>query len=435
MNKLIVLGGGESGVGAAILGKQQGWDVFISDFGTIGTAFKSELAAHEIPFEEGGHTMEIVEQANLVIKSPGIPDKAPVIQRLKTLGTEMIDEIEFAARYTSAFIIGITGSNGKTTTASLTYHLLKTAGLNVALAGNIGYSFAKKVAEETHDYYVLELSSFQLDYIDTFSPNIAILINITPDHLDRYEYKMENYVASKFRIIENQRREDLFIYNSADENILKTVNEKNITAKEVLVAVEYGENGDLKVGDSLFDIDKITIKGGHNHFNATCAIMAAKAVGVSEEAIRAGLASFVNAPHRLEHLLTAKGVDYINDSKATNVDATFFALQAMTKPTIWIAGGTDKGNDYEVLKPLVKEKVKALICLTKDTAKLIQTFEGIVPIIQTTEDVNESVEMAQNLAASGDAVLLSPACASFDLFKNYMDRGDLFRAATGKLKA
>jgi UDP-N-acetylmuramoylalanine--D-glutamate ligase len=429
MNKLIILGGGESGVGAAILGKQQGWEVFLSDYGKIADKYKAVLSEHQIAFEEGKHSLEIIEQANLVIKSPGIPDKVPVMKRLKELNADIIDEIEFASRYTKAFIIGITGSNGKTTTTGLTYHLLEQAGLKVGVAGNIGISFAKRVAEEDNDYYVLEVSSFQLDYCDTFAPDISILINITPDHLDRYDYKMENYISSKFRIAANQRRTQRFLYNADDENITNTLATTSVEAKKVLVTVAYDENGFLKVGDNAYDTDKISIKGPHNHFNATCAILAAKAVGVADEDIRKGLATFKNAPHRLEYITTIDGVKYINDSKATNVDATFFALKAMVQPTIWIVGGVDKGNDYEVLQPLVKEKVKAMICLTKDTEKLITAFKDIVPIIKITEDVSQSAILAKELATNGDVVLMSSACASFDLFKNYMDRGEQFKNA------
>ena len=433
MNKLIILGAGESGVGAAILGKQQGWDVFVSDYGKIAEKYKAILNENEIPFEEKKHTFKIVEQANLVIKSPGIPDKVPVIKRLKALNIDIIDEIEFASRYTDAFIIGITGSNGKTTTTGLVHHLMKQGGLKVGVAGNIGYSFAKRVAEEENDYYVLEVSSFQLDYCDTFAPDISILINITPDHLDRYDYKMENYVNSKFRIAANQTRTQTFIYNTNDKNIIDGLTTKEIASKELLVNVEYDENSFLKVGNDVYDTDKISIKGPHNHFNATCAIVVAKAVGVSDENIKIGLATYKNAPHRLEYITTIDGVEYINDSKATNVDATFFALKAMTKPTIWIVGGQDKGNDYDILKPLVKEKVKAMICLTKDTDKLIAAFKDIVPIIKTTEDVNESAKLAQALATNGNAVLMSSACASFDLFKNYIDRGNQFKEAVNQL--
>ena len=433
MNKLIILGGGESGVGAAILGKQQGWDVFVSDYGKIADKYKAILNENTITFEEEKHSLQIIEQANLVIKSPGIPDKVPVIKRLKALHIDIIDEIEFASRYTNAFIIGITGGNGKTTTTGLVHHLMKEGGLKVGVAGNIGYSFAKRVAEENNDFYVLEISSFQLDYCETFAPDISILINITPDHLDRYDYKMENYIDSKFRITKNQTRTQSFIYNANDENIINTIASKEIAIREFLVSVEYDENGFLKVGKDLYDTEKISIKGSHNHFNATCAILVAKSVGVSDENIRKGLATFKNAPHRLEYIRTLNGVEYINDSKATNIDATHSALKGMTKPTIWIVGGQDKGNDYDILKPLVKEKVKAMICLTNDTKKLVEAFKDIVPIIKITEDVNESARLAQALAESGDTVLMSSACASFDLFKNYIDRGNQFKEAVFQL--
>ena len=433
MNKLIILGAGESGVGAAILGQQQGWDVFVSDYGRIAEKYKAVLNEHQIIFEEEKHSFDIIDEANLVIKSPGIPDKVPVIKRLKALNIDIIDEIEFASRYTDAFIIGITGSNGKTTVTGLVHHLIEQGGLKVGVAGNIGYSFAKRVAEEKNDYYVLEISSFQLDYCDTFAPDISILINITPDHLDRYDYKMENYINSKFRITDNQTSEQDFIYNGNDENIINTIANKEIDANKLMVSAKYDENGFLKVGNDVYDTNKISIKGLHNHFNATCAIIVAKAVGVSDSAIRTGLATFKNAPHRLEYIKTLNGVEYINDSKATNIDATFSALKGMTKPTVWIVGGQDKGNDYDILKPLVKEKVKAIICLTKDSEKLVQAFKDIVPIIKITEDVNESATLAQAFAKSGDTVLMSSACASFDLFKNYIDRGNQFKKAVFEL--
>mgnify|MGYP000188657696 CR=1 FL=1 len=430
---LIILGGGESGVGAAILGKHKGWNVFVSDYGQIQTAFKAELDQFDIEYEEEKHTFERIEKADLVIKSPGIPDKVPVIKRLKSLGKEIIDEIEFGFRYCeNAKIIAITGSNGKTTVTGLTHYLLEKAGLKAGIAGNIGFSFAKKVALEQNDFYVLEVSSFQLDYCTTFRPDIAILINITPDHLDRYDYKMENYIASKFRITQNQTTEDLFIFNKKDQNtqqfLIETQQQEFLNATKIPVEVIYNQKN-IQIGESQFDTNQISMKGPHNHFNATCAVRVAQELGIRDEVIEEGLATFVNAPHRLEWIMNIHGIDFINDSKATNIDSTFQALKAMDQPIIWIAGGQDKGNDYNILASLVKEKVKALICLCEDNTKLIAAFKDIIPIIQSTKDVNEAVAMSQKLAQKGEVILLSPACASFDLFKNYIARGDQFRQA------
>ncbi|MGB0982811.1 MAG: UDP-N-acetylmuramoyl-L-alanine--D-glutamate ligase [Saprospiraceae bacterium] len=432
---LIVLGAGESGVGAAILGKKEGWQVFVSDFGNIKDAFKAELQAHQIEFEEGKHSLERIEKADLVIKSPGIPDKVAIIQQLKSLNIEIIDEIEFGFRYAkSATIIAITGSNGKTTVTGLTHHVLKTAGLNARLGGNIGISFAKQVAELDNlesVVFILEVSSFQLDYCSTFRPDISILINITPDHLDRYDYKFENYVASKFRITQSQTATDIFIFNEKDEAINAVLKKPSleINAKKIGISNIYNKKGALEVGQNIFDTNKMSLKGPHNHFNAACAIRVSQLLGLPKEAIEEGLATFINAPHRLELITNINGIDFINDSKATNIDSAFQALRAMSQPTIWIAGGTDKGNDYNVLVDLVKEKVTALICLCEDSSKLLAAFEGIIPIIKETKDIKEAVKMAYELANKGNTVLLSPACASFDLFDNYVARGDLFREA------
>jgi UDP-N-acetylmuramoylalanine--D-glutamate ligase len=432
---LIVLGAGESGVGAAILGKKEGWQVFVSDYGSIKASFKTELQTHGIEFEEGQHSLERIEKADLVIKSPGIPDKVAVIQRLKALNIETIDEIEFGFRYAkNAKIIAITGSNGKTTTTGLTHHILKTAGLDARLGGNIGISFAKQVAELDdleNVVFVLEISSFQLDYCTTFRPNISILINITPDHLDRYEYKFENYVASKFRIAQSQTADDVFIFNKEDETI-QAILEKSlskINAKRIGITNSYDKKGNLEVSQNSFDTDNISLKGSHNHFNAACSIQVAQLLDIPKAAIETGLATFKNAPHRLEPITNINGIHFINDSKATNIDSAFQALRAMSQPTIWIAGGTDKGNDYSILMDLVKEKVKALICLCEDSSKLFAAFEGIIPIIKETKEVTEAVKMAYELAEEGDTVLLSPACASFDLFDNYIARGEAFRDA------
>ena len=432
---LIVLGAGESGVGAAILGKKEGWQVFVSDFGNIKDAFKAELQAHQIEFEEGKHSLERIEKADLVIKSPGIPDKVAIIQQLKSLNIEIIDEIEFGFRYAkSATIIAITGSNGKTTVTGLTHHVLKTAGLNARLGGNIGISFAKQVAELDNlesVVFILEVSSFQLDYCSIFRPDISILINITPDHLDRYDYKFENYVASKFRITQSQTATDIFIFNEKDEAINAVLKKPSleINAKKIGISNIYNKKGALEVGQNIFDTNKMSLKGPHNHFNAACAIRVSQLLGLPKEAIEEGLATFINAPHRLELITNINGIDFINDSKATNIDSAFQALRAMSQPTIWIAGGTDKGNDYNVLMDLVKEKVTALICLCEDSSKLLAAFEGIIPIIKETKDIKEAVKMAYELANKGNTVLLSPACASFDLFDNYVARGDLFREA------
>jgi UDP-N-acetylmuramoylalanine--D-glutamate ligase len=347
----------------------------------------------------------------------------------------VISEIEFASRHTSAKIIGITGSNGKTTTTKLTYHLLQTAGLSVGMGGNVGRSFARNITEQSREIYVLELSSFQLDGIIDFRPDVAILLNITPDHLDRYEYKMENYIRSKFRIAMNQGTSDLFIYNGDNPNIQAYLENHKVDSQELTVGGQPQlNNGFLKVGDSNFDMSQFSLKGSHNYFNATCAILVAQQLGVSEDLIQKGLDTFQSVPHRMELVATIGGVDYINDSKATNVDSVFYALSAMEKPIIWIAGGTDKGNDYEPILKVVEEKVKALICLGVDNKKLIETFSPIVKIIEETGSAEEAVERASVYAEKGDVVLLSPACASFDLFKNYENRGDLFREAVERLR-
>ncbi len=427
--KVVVLGAGESGVGAALLAKQLKHEVFVSDRGAIKDKYKQELIENNIPFEENNHSEKKIFEASEIIKSPGIPDTVDLIHRLKKSGIPVISEIEYAYKHTNATLVAITGSNGKTTTTNLTYHLLKTAHLDVAVGGNVGYSFARLLTENLHRIYVLELSSFQLDGIVNFRPDIAILLNITPDHLDRYEYKMENYVASKFRIILNQQAEDHFIFNNQDENILSFL--KNEKPKANLLEVnEVKVNQDqLIVNEFTFDLSECSLKGNHNMFNATCAIKAALQLGVSKEDIQKGLNSFINAPHRLESICTTNGVEYINDSKATNVDAVYYALDAMKKPIVWIVGGVDKGNDYEPIMELVESKVKAIICLGVDNTKILETFSPFVKIIEETGSVKEAVEVAKTYTENGDVVLLSPACASFDLFKNYEDRGDQFRDA------
>ncbi|MGB1216843.1 MAG: UDP-N-acetylmuramoyl-L-alanine--D-glutamate ligase, partial [Saprospiraceae bacterium] len=367
------------------------------------------------------------------IKSPGIPDKAPLIQKLKENNIPVISEIEFAARYTDAKIIAITGSNGKTTTSLFAYHLLENAGLNVGLAGNIGYSFAAQIAEEKKEYYVLELSSFQLDGIKDFRANIAILLNITPDHLDRYDYKVENYIQSKFRIEMNQKEDDIFIHNSKDENSISYLKNKEINHPTIQVDSSNINGHILSVGGHDFDMQKCSLKGEHNMFNATCAILAAQSLGIKNENIQAALETFVNVPHRLEMVAEINGVQYINDSKATNVDATYYALKAMTRPVIWIAGGTDKGNDYSPIFPWAEKNVKALICMGMDNSKLLENFNPIIKNIEETQSAEEALERANIYAEEGDTVLLSPCCASFDLFNNYEHRGNLFKEAVLEL--
>ncbi|MFT7603289.1 MAG: UDP-N-acetylmuramoylalanine--D-glutamate ligase [Saprospiraceae bacterium] len=432
--KVVILGAGESGVGAALLAKQLKYEVFVSDRGSIKEKYKQELIENNIPFEENKHSEKKIFEASEIIKSPGIPDKVDLIHRLKDAGIPVISEIEFAGKHTNATIVAITGSNGKTTTTNLTYHLLQSAGLDAALGGNVGYSFARLLTEELHQYYVLELSSFQLDGIKAFRPDISMLLNISPDHLDRYEYKMENYVASKFRVMMNQRAEDHFIFNAKDENILSFLKNEKLKVNLIEVDDVKTTNEKLIVNQFDFDLSQTSLKGRHNLFNATCAIKAAILLGVEKKAIQLGLNSFVNAPHRLESVCTTNNVEYINDSKATNVDAVYFALDAMTKPIVWIVGGTDKGNDYGPILDLVESKVKAIVCLGLDNTKILEVFTPIVKNIEETKSANEAVAIASTYAESGDVVLLSPACASFDLFKNYEDRGDQFKSAVLGLK-
>ncbi|MEO1258732.1 MAG: UDP-N-acetylmuramoyl-L-alanine--D-glutamate ligase [Bacteroidota bacterium] len=432
--KITVLGAGESGVGAALLAQSLGFEVFVSDTGKIKENYERELADKGIPKEEGKHTWTNICDSDLIVKSPGIPDATPLILKLIAQGIPVISEIEFASRYTTADIIGITGSNGKTTTTRLTYHLLKTAGFNAAIGGNVGVSFARNITENKYDYHVLEVSSFQLDGIVSFRPNVAILLNITPDHLDRYEYKMENYVRSKFRIAMNQRENDMLILNADNPAIQRFMNSDRFRKSDHLprmikVFEDFGSTRFLKVGESEFDMQQCVLKGQHNFFNATCAILAAKSLDIKDADIQQGLNTFVNDPHRLELVANINHVDYINDSKATNVDSVFQALQAMEKPIVWIAGGTDKGNDYSPLLKVAEEKVKALICLGKDNQKLLEVFSPLIKNIEETRSAKEAVERATIYAEKGDVVLLSPACASFDLFKNYMDRGEKFKAA------
>ncbi|MBK8827314.1 MAG: UDP-N-acetylmuramoyl-L-alanine--D-glutamate ligase [Saprospiraceae bacterium] len=432
MKSVTIIGAGESGVGAALLAKKMGMDVFVSDFGSIAEHYKKELTDSNVPFEEGGHDFEKVLVTEVVVKSPGVPEHAPVLRMLKEKGRKVISEIEFGHSFFSGLTIAVTGSNGKTTTSGLLYHVLKTAGLNVALGGNYGRSFARIIAEDAPEVMVLEISSFQLDDIETFKPHIAILLNITPDHLDRYEYKMANYVNAKFRVAMNQTSADYFIINGDDPEITNKMQEFAGEQKVIRITEDAYLQG--IVSKDASKIFELSIKGRHNLFNAACVVEACRMLNLPEHAIATGLKSFVNLPHRLESCGEINGIEFINDSKATNVDSVYYALDAMTKSVIWIAGGTDKGNDYSVLFPLIKDRVKALICLGMDNEKLKSSFKSHIPIIYETTKVSEAVETGLKLGESGDVVLLSPACASFDLFKNYMDRGDQFKACVEGLK-
>lgn len=442
--RIVILGAGESGTGAALLAKQKGFDVFVSDQGQIKDKYKAELQQHGIAFEDGTHTEASILNAQLVIKSPGIPDKAEIVKKIKAANIPVIDEIEFASRYINGKIIAITGTNGKTTTTLLTYHLLKSAGYNVALAGNVGFSMARQITEKNFDWYVLEMSSFQLDGTKKFKPEIGILLNITPDHLDRYEYTMQKYIDSKFRLIQQMDASQHFIYYTDDAVIATEVEKKNILPDQVKVSLKNDANtkayfDGAKMRFNLKDSFAIaqsetTLKGPHNLINTMAAVSAAYLAGVKLEAIREGLKTFTNAPHRLESVAVIKGVEFVNDSKATNVDSVVYALGSYDKPLVWIAGGVDKGNDYNIIKEDVRKKARALICLGKENDKLKKAFGDVVPVIQETQSVPELVRMALALAKAGDVVLLSPACASFDLFKNYEDRGDQFRKAVLDLK-
>ncbi|NHM05753.1 UDP-N-acetylmuramoyl-L-alanine--D-glutamate ligase [Flavobacterium sp. CYK-4] len=444
MQRLVILGGGESGVGTAILGKQKGYDVFVSDFGKIKDHYKEVLTINGIKWEEETHTEKKVLSADVVMKSPGIPDKSPIVKQLKEKGIPVISEIEFAAPFTKAKIVGITGSNGKTTTTMLTYHLLKSAGLNVGLGGNIGKSFAWQVAENQYDYYVLELSSFQLDGIIDFKPHIAVLTNISPDHLDRYDYKYENYIASKFRITMNQDANDYFIYDADDEAIQTWLKQNKTNAQLIPFSLTqkfekgaYLNQNKMEVNineeEFIMDTEHIALEGKHNMKNAMAASSVAKLMQIRKETIRESLSNFQGVEHRLEKVLKIQNVQYINDSKATNVNATFFALDSMNAPTVWIVGGVDKGNDYSELMSLVHEKVKAIICLGVDNKKIIDAFGNVVDVMVEVDSMAAAVKMAQRLAEKGDNVLLSPACASFDLFENYEDRGRQFKYAVQNL--
>ena len=432
---VVVLGAGESGVGAALLAKKLGMDVFVSDFGKIGETYKKQLIDNQIEFEEEKHSTDLlVEKADIVIKSPGISNKVAIVKALKEKNIEIIDEIEFASRYTNAKIIAVTGSNGKTTTTRLIYHILKTAGLKVGLAGNVGYSLAKQVAESDNEYYALEISSFQLDGCNSFNPYISILTNITPDHLDRYDYKYENYIASKFRIVQNKKDQNIFIYNSDNEGIKAGFkNNWKFESKTGCIPVSMDvlskESDLLQVEHTELSIprNKLTIQGWHNRFNISCAVIASKQLGIDNDKIIEALSNFENEAHRLESVAIVKGVEFINDSKATNVDSVFYALEAMKKPVIWIVGGIDKGNDYTQISDLVRQKVKAIVCLGKDNSPIIAAFHDKIEIITESESMEEAIKKSIHFAEAGDVVLLSPACSSFDLFNNYQHRGNVFK--------
>lgn len=445
MKRLAILGGGESGVGTAILGKQKGWEVFLSDRGNLKPEYREQLANEGIAYEEGKHTEDKILGADCIMKSPGIPDKAPIVVKARERGIAVISEIEFAAQYTDKPIIAITGSNGKTTTTMLTYHLLKEAGLSVGLGGNIGYSFAELVAHSNPDYYVLEISSFQLDGIAThFAPHIAMLLNITPDHLDRYNYQFENYIASKFRIAMNQTANDYLIYDADDEVIADWLRHHKVAAKLLPFTVkkEVAEGAYLKDNKiymkidektTEIEVDEISLKGIHNVKNTMAATIAARLLAVRDQSLRQSLKGFKGADHRLEEVKVVDGVTYVNDSKATNVNSVFFALDTIKTPIVWIVGGQDKGNDYQSLMPYVQEKVKAIVCLGVDNTPLLRSFASVMPNLVETRSMEEAVRLAKHFAAAGDTVLLSPACASFDLFDNYEHRGNMFKEAVAKL--
>jgi UDP-N-acetylmuramoylalanine--D-glutamate ligase len=437
-NRIAILGGGESGVGAAILAQQKGFSVFLSDLGKIKEKYKIVLAGYKIDFEEEKHSTDKILSAELVVKSPGIPDKTPLIQQLKEGGIPVISEIEFAGRYTTAKTICITGSNGKTTTTLLLHHILKNAGLNVGLAGNVGKSFAWQVAEEKHDVYVIELSSFQLDGMYDFRADVAVLMNITPDHLDRYNYNMQNYTDSKFRVIQNQTKNDFFIVCTDDEVTQNELKKRNI--EPVIIPFGLGEPtanaAGVKNGQLIINLHKnqfsmsileLALQGKHNTYNSMAAGIASMIFEIRNEQLRESLADFTGVEHRLERFLKVHGIEFVNDSKATNVNSTWYALESIYKPIVWIVGGVDKGNDYTMLKGLAKEKVKAIVCLGKDNKKLHEAFKGIVKNIVDASSMDEAVKTAYYLARNGDTVLLSPACASFDLFENYEDRGTQFK--------
>ncbi len=450
--KIVILGAGESGIGTAVLAKEKGYDVFVSDRGKIKNKYKKVLLNNNIEFEEGMHSDKEIFQATIVVKSPGIPDKVELVKKLKQKEIPVISEIEFASKFTKATIVGITGSNGKTTTTLLLSHILKKSDWDFATAGNIGESFALQVAKQDTDLYVLELSSFQLDGIVDFKPHIAIITNISEDHLDRYDYKFENYINSKFRITENQTKNDYLIYDADDTEIEKWLSKNKVEAK--LIPFTLSEKNKIKNTDTAFygayinenniivELDKnrftmsiadLALQGKHNVKNTMASSMAARLLKVRKETIRQSLSDFEGVEHRLEKVLKINGVQYINDSKATNINSTYYALDSVKTPTVWIVGGVDKGNDYDQLLPLVNEKVKAIVCLGKENQKIVETFQNVIPLIVETQGAEEAVKVAYKIAEKGDTVLLSPACASFDLFENYEDRGRQFKEAVRKL--
>ena len=441
--RLVILGGGESGVGTALLGKANGYDVFVSDKGKIKENYKQVLLHNEIEWEDETHTESKILNADIVMKSPGIPDKVALVKAIRDKGIQVVSEIEFASKFTNATVVGITGSNGKTTTATLTHHILKQE-LNVGLAGNIGDSFAKQVLENDYENYVLEISSFQLDDIIDFKPKIAVLLNITPDHLDRYNYEFENYIQSKFRIAINQTKDDYLIYDADDEVITNHLKNNPVQSQllpfSLTKTIENGayldkENIKLTINNNqiIMPTANITLEGKHNIKNAMAASTVAHLLKIRKQTIRESLENFQGVEHRLEQVLKINKVQYINDSKATNVNATYYALESMDAPTVWIVGGVDKGNNYEELFPFINEKVKAIICLGVDNEKLMNTFGNMVDVIIETQFMSEAVKIAYKIAEAGDNVLLSPACASFDLFENYEDRGRQFKNAVRNL--
>ena len=444
MKKIVILGGGESGAGSAVLAKEEGFDVFLSDSSKIKPIYKDLLNKYNIKWEEERHTEEVILSANEVIKSPGIPDKAPIIKKIKEKQIPIISEIEFAGRYNKAKTICITGSNGKTTTTMLTYHILKSAGLNVGLAGNVGKSFALQVAENDFDYYVIELSSFQLDNMYSFKADVAVLLNITPDHLDRYNYSFQNYIDAKMRIVQNQTEQDVFIYWDDDPNIAKELTKRNIISKKYPFSMKknthskaFTENNELKINtedtDMSINLDILSIKGTHNVYNSMAAALSASVMNIKKEDIRHSLSDFEGVEHRLEAVAKVRNILFINDSKATNVNSCWYALESMKTPVVLILGGTDKGNDYNEIKHLVEEKVHTLIFLGVDNKKLQDFFSNMGKKIISTESMEDAVKSAYLSANKGDTVLLSPCCASFDLFKNYEDRGTKFKECVKNL--
>ncbi len=443
-NRIVILGAGESGAGAAILATKQGFEVFVSDAGIIKPEYKQLMDKYNVLYEEGGHTMEMILSANEIIKSPGIPDSATVIQSVHNAQIPVISEIEFAARYTQAKKICITGSNGKTTTTSLIYYMMQQAGMNVGMAGNVGKSFALQVAEEDYDYFVIELSSFQLEGMYRFKADIAILLNITPDHLDRYDYNFQKYIDAKMRILQNMTKDEYFIFCSDDEITIRELEDIVLAAQALPFSIEEKHSPGAYLENGMFNIDfqnnifslpvgELSLKGRHNIYNSMAAGIAGHVLEIRKEFIRMALTTFPGVEHRLERVLKIRDVEYINDSKATNVNSTWYALESMKTPVVWIAGGTDKGNDYSMLFDLVKEKVQALICLGKDNHKLIKNFGEIVPQYIEVRSMADAVKAAYKLSKPGDTVLLSPACASFDLFNNYEDRGQQFKQCVREL--